>query len=41
MISPARKTNPCTDEEKHLISFFGDDYVTYREKTWVGIPFIK
>jgi len=27
-------------EEKHLINFFGDDYVQYRAKTMVGIPFI-
>jgi protein-S-isoprenylcysteine O-methyltransferase len=27
-------------EEKHLIGFFGDDYVQYRANTRVGIPFI-
>ncbi|KAF2821421.1 prenyl cysteine carboxyl methyltransferas-like protein Ste14 [Ophiobolus disseminans] len=27
-------------EEKHLISFFGDDYVAYRARTRVWIPFI-
>lgn len=29
------------DEEKHLIAFFGNDYVKYRVKTWIGIPFIN
>ena len=27
-------------EEELLIKFFGNDYVQYRKKTWVGIPFI-
>ncbi|KAL2808825.1 Isoprenylcysteine carboxyl methyltransferase family-domain-containing protein [Aspergillus granulosus] len=25
-------------EERFLIAFFGDEYVTYRKSTWVGIP---
>lgn len=29
-----------TDEEKHLIDFFGNDYKTYRARTLVWIPFI-
>ena len=29
------------EEENLLIGFFGMDYVTYREKTRVSIPFIK
>ncbi|KAK2875414.1 hypothetical protein FQN49_001612 [Arthroderma sp. PD_2] len=28
-------------EEKLLIEFFGDEYVEYKSKTWVGIPFIR
>ncbi|KAF2144251.1 uncharacterized protein K452DRAFT_267517 [Aplosporella prunicola CBS 121167] len=28
-------------EEKFLVNFFGHDYVVYRRKTMVGIPFIK
>ncbi|KAM5439463.1 farnesyl cysteine-carboxyl methyltransferase [Microsporum ferrugineum] len=28
-------------EEKLLIGFFGDEYVEYKSKTWVGIPFIR
>ncbi|KAF2187247.1 ICMT-domain-containing protein [Zopfia rhizophila CBS 207.26] len=28
-------------EEKHLIDFFGDEYVTYRARTRVWIPFIR
>ncbi|KAL2221542.1 protein-S-isoprenylcysteine O-methyltransferase [Thermoascus aurantiacus ATCC 26904] len=28
-------------EERFLILFFGDDYVDYRRKTWVGIPGIR
>lgn len=28
-------------EEELLVRFFGDEYVGYRERTWVGIPFIK
>jgi len=27
-------------EEKGLVKFFGDDYVRYREKTPIGIPFV-
>ncbi|KAF3480483.1 S-isoprenylcysteine O-methyltransferase [Arthroderma uncinatum] len=27
-------------EEKLLIEFFGEEYVEYQSKTWVGIPFI-
>lgn len=33
-------TNLVTDEEKHLIDFFGDDYKAYRARTRVWIPFI-
>jgi protein-S-isoprenylcysteine O-methyltransferase len=29
-----------TDEEKHLIEFFGDNYRDYRARTRVWIPFI-
>ena len=29
-----------TEEEILLIGFFGMDYVRYRDRTWVGIPFI-
>ncbi|KAL2848826.1 Isoprenylcysteine carboxyl methyltransferase family-domain-containing protein [Aspergillus pseudoustus] len=25
-------------EERFLVAFFGDEYVTYRKRTWVGIP---
>ncbi|KAL2832875.1 Isoprenylcysteine carboxyl methyltransferase family-domain-containing protein [Aspergillus cavernicola] len=25
-------------EERFLIAFFGDDYVAYKKRTWVGIP---
>ncbi|KAF2100778.1 ICMT-domain-containing protein [Rhizodiscina lignyota] len=28
-------------EEEHLVKFFGDDYVQYRLRTWIGIPFIR
>jgi protein-S-isoprenylcysteine O-methyltransferase len=28
------------DEEKHLVEFFGDEYVAYRARTSVWIPFI-
>lgn len=28
-------------EEDLLILFFGVDYIDYRERTWVGIPFIE
>jgi protein-S-isoprenylcysteine O-methyltransferase len=27
-------------EEELLVAFFGDDYVRYRKRTSVGIPFI-
>ena len=27
-------------EEMLLVGFFGDEYVRYRDRTWVGIPFI-
>ncbi|KAF7594515.1 hypothetical protein BBP40_008962 [Aspergillus hancockii] len=27
-------------EERFLIAFFGDDYVEYKKRSWVGIPFI-
>lgn len=30
----------CVEEETLLIGFFGMDYVRYRDKTRVGIPFI-
>ena len=30
----------CTEEETLLIGFFGIDYVRYRDRTRVGIPFI-
>ena len=32
--------NVCTEEETLLIGFFGMDYVRYRDRTRVGIPFI-
>ncbi|KUJ19100.1 ICMT-domain-containing protein [Mollisia scopiformis] len=28
-------------EEKLLVKFFGGEYLAYRKKTWVGIPFIR
>ncbi|KAF1983049.1 isoprenylcysteine carboxyl methyltransferase [Aulographum hederae CBS 113979] len=28
-------------EEEFLVDFFGDEYVQYKKKTWVGIPFYK
>lgn len=28
-------------EENGLVSFFGDDYLQYRKKAVVGIPFIR
>jgi protein-S-isoprenylcysteine O-methyltransferase len=28
-------------EEELLVRFFGDEYVAFRERTWVGIPLIK
>jgi protein-S-isoprenylcysteine O-methyltransferase len=31
----------CSDEEKHLISFFGDEYKAYKARTRVWIPFIR
>ncbi|MCJ1366984.1 hypothetical protein MMC16_006115 [Acarospora aff. strigata] len=30
-----------TREEELLIKFFGTEYVEYRQRTWVGIPFIR
>lgn len=27
-------------EEQLLVRFFGDEYVGYRARSWVGIPFI-
>ena len=30
----------CVEEETLLIGFFGMDYVRYRDRTRVGIPFI-
>lgn len=32
--------NYSTDEEKHLVDFFGNDYKEYRARTRVWIPFI-
>lgn len=29
------------EEEQYLISFFGKDYIDYRARTRVGIPFIS
>ncbi|KAE8149456.1 Isoprenylcysteine carboxyl methyltransferase family-domain-containing protein [Aspergillus avenaceus] len=28
-------------EERFLVAFFGDDYVEYKKRSWVGIPFIR
>lgn len=28
-------------EEYHLIKFFGNDYLNYKDKTYIGLPFIK
>ncbi|KAF8424536.1 S-isoprenylcysteine O-methyltransferase [Tirmania nivea] len=28
-------------EERHLVDFFGEEYITYRAATMVGIPFIR
>ncbi|KAF7115386.1 hypothetical protein CNMCM5793_002202 [Aspergillus hiratsukae] len=33
--------NRIKREEKFLISFFGDEYVEYMKRTWVGIPGIS
>ena len=30
----------CAEEETLLVGFFGIDYVRYRDRTRVGIPFI-
>ena len=30
-----------SEEENYLIGFFGMEYVKYRDKTRVGIPFIQ
>lgn len=30
-----------TDEEKHLVDFFGDDYIAYKARTRAWIPFIR
>ncbi len=30
-----------TGEEELLVKFFGEEYVDYRRRTWVGIPFIR
>lgn len=27
-------------EEALLVRFFGDEYVQYRKKSWIGIPFL-
>jgi len=29
------------DEERHLVSFFGQAYIDYRSRTPVRIPFIR
>lgn len=29
------------DEEQTLLCFFGEEYLTYKEKVWIGIPFLK
>lgn len=29
------------DEEKDLISFFGDSYVEYQQNVWCGVPFVR
>jgi len=26
------------DEERFLTEFFGDEYVEYKKRSWVGIP---
>ncbi len=31
----------CVGEEEFLVAFFGDDYIKYRQKTGVWIPFIQ
>lgn len=30
----------CIGEEDLLVKFFGKEYLDYRRRTWVGIPFI-
>lgn len=30
-----------SDEERHLVSFFGQEYHDYRERVPVRIPFIR
>jgi protein-S-isoprenylcysteine O-methyltransferase len=27
------------DEERHLVRFFGNDYVNYRKRVGTGLPF--
>lgn len=27
-------------EERLLVEFFGEEYVQYRKRSWVGIPFV-
>ena len=29
------------EEEQLLVNFFGDEYVDYKKRTWVGIPMIR
>jgi protein-S-isoprenylcysteine O-methyltransferase Ste14 len=31
----------CTDEERHLVQFFGNEYLKYRERTPTRIPFVS
>ncbi len=30
----------CIGEEDLLVKFFGKEYLDYRRRTWVGIPFV-
>lgn len=34
-------TRVIVAEERALVSFFGDDYVSYRNQVGTGIPFIR
>ena len=29
-----------TDEERHLVRFFGNEYIQYRKRVGTGLPFI-